>query len=153
MFLQGLSHVFTPNKNSIQHNIITRSPILVPYSVSIVFDVLLLFCLSNILKPVSFFQYFGAVEVQRMELHILFHGGGKGYPFVWIQNLVDEPQGWLEPRGVPQKGGPIPCRDEATEGHHGLVGITACGGGDFRNGARGGGEICSPMSEHHSPLY
>ena len=42
--------------------------------------------------------------------------------------------------------------DEATEGNNGLVGITTCGCGDVRNGDRGGGEICSPLSEHHSPL-
>ena len=34
-----------------------------------------------------------------------------------------------------------------------MLGIHACGGGDGRNGARGGGEICSPLSEHHIPVH
>ena len=59
----------------------------------------------------------------------------------------------MEPRGVPPKGEPLPCRDEATEGYHGAFGIPACGGDDERNGARGGGEIYSPLSEHHIPVH
>ena len=62
-------------------------------------------------------------------------------------------KGWLEPRGVPPKVGTLTCRDASIKEHHGAVVIPDCGGGDGRNGARGGGEICSPLSENHIPVH
>ena len=47
----------------------------------------------------------------------------------------------------------MPFRDESVEWRNGFLGIPASGGDDGRNGARGGGNIHPPLSEHHISLH
>ena len=54
--------------------------------------------------------------------------------------------------GVPPQDDPLSIRDEAAMRFNGKVLIPSFGGGDGIRGAIGGGDICTTLTENHSPL-
>ena len=100
-----------------------------------------------------FLQYFGSGGVIPPDLQNFLQGSISGNPIVWLIDLGDEPKDREDPRRIIPQGGPQSGGNSSKTRHCRDVGIPASGCSNYGGGNRGGGDIRSPPSEQHRPVY